>query len=85
MRFEFIYSSKGASSTVFQVEVDAPERIVYMPVPSWVIESIWQGEINGSFHFESDARELIDQFTASLQTEANASIFGVTNRVGRDS
>src|SRR5258708_30976571 len=55
---EFIFPEPQSSSTVLTVRLDAPERIVYLPVPEWVLESIWEGEISGSFHFESDAMGL---------------------------
>jgi hypothetical protein len=47
-----------------------------MPVPNWVIESIWQGEIDGSYQFESDAHNLLSQFSAQLEPEANRQLFG---------
>ena len=73
---EFIYSDSTSSATVFTVTLTPPERIVFLPVPSWVIESIWQGEIAGSHHFESDARRLLREFEADLEPEANKKLFG---------
>lgn len=71
LKFEFIYGSGAEGTAVFTVSVDAPERIVFMPVPGWVIESIWQGDIDGSFHFESDARALLAEYEAQLASGAN--------------
>lgn len=71
---EFIYSA-GADTTVFPVQIESPERIVFLPVPGWVVETIWQGDISGSFHFESDARRLVDQFLAELEPEPNRRLF----------
>lgn len=73
---EFIYPSPGTTATVVSVRVSSPERIVFMPVPAWVVESIWQGEIDGSYHFESEAENLLAQFAASLTPEANLAQFG---------
>lgn len=74
-RFEFVFS--GMSNTiVFSVAVKPPEDIVFLPVPSWVIESIWQGDIDGSFHFRSDALRLLDEFRGLLELEANRPFFG---------
>ena len=74
-RFEFVYS--GASSTiVFSVSVTSPERIVFMPVPAWVIESIWQGDIDGSYHFEPDAETLAEEFRTMLSVKVNSQLFG---------
>lgn len=60
--FEFIYPEPGAASSVLEVAVPSPDRIIYLPVPDWVIEHIWQGEIEGSFHFQSDAEAMIAAF-----------------------
>src|SRR5688500_20315769 len=54
--FEFIYPDPLGAPILLSVRLDAPERIVFMPVPSWVVESIWQGEVSGSYHFGSDAQ-----------------------------
>jgi hypothetical protein len=72
---EFIFPDSQSSATVFTVKLKSPQRIVFMPVPSWVVESIWQGEIDGSFQFESDARKLLEAFQAGLQREPNAKWF----------
>lgn len=72
---EFIFGS-AAQSAVFEVAVTPPERIVFLPVPGWVVESIWQGEIDGSYHFESHAVALYEAFRAELGAEANSVWFG---------
>lgn len=73
---EFIFPDARSSATVFPVRLTPPERIVFLPVPEWVIESIWQGDIDGSYHFESDARALLATFEKGLEPEANAPWFG---------
>lgn len=73
---EFIYPAPQASTVVLTVAVDTPERIVFMPVPSWVVESIWQGEIDGSHFFESEARCLLRDFEELLNEPVNAGLFG---------
>lgn len=82
--FEFIYPDPRSSSSVFTVTVPAPERIVYLPVPSWVIENIWQGEISGSFHFETEAKALLDELVHSATPEVNETLFGPTDPKRRD-
>lgn len=72
---EFIYKDHSGN-LVFPVTVKSPERIVFMPVPEWVIESIWQGDISGSYHFETDARKLLSQLSESLEPEKNFALFG---------
>jgi hypothetical protein len=74
--FEIIFPDPKSTATVMPVEIDAPERIVFMPVPSWVVETIWQGDIDGSYHFESDAMRLMGELTAQLQPGANDALFG---------
>jgi hypothetical protein len=76
VELQFIYPVPGGMAVILAVEFDPPERIVHLPVPSWVIESIWQGEIAGSSHFESDAMRLLDELRAQLEPEANAALFG---------
>lgn len=73
---EFIYPDPQTTSTILTIKLDPPERIVFLPVPSWVVESIWQGEIAGSFHFESDAMRLVDEFKTELTEEGNPKWFG---------
>jgi len=73
---EFIYSDPRTSATILTVELDSPERIVMMPVPSWVRETIWQGEISGSHHFESEANKLLEEFTQICEPGNNDEFFG---------
>ncbi|MFZ4508856.1 MAG: hypothetical protein ACOYON_14290 [Fimbriimonas sp.] len=75
IHFEFIYPDARSSATIFTVSVPSPERIVHLPVPGWVVESIWQGEIFGSFLFESEAKGRVEQFLAELEPEANVRHF----------
>lgn len=76
VKIEFIYPDPRSASTVLTVRLSPPERIVFMPVPSWVVENIWQGEVNGSFHFESDALNMVDRFREQLSESGNMSHFG---------
>jgi hypothetical protein len=74
--FEFIYPDPHTTATVLSVRVAAPERIVFLPVPEWVVETIWQGEIDGSFLFESVALALVAGFQSELGAGANEKWFG---------
>ena len=81
-RFEFVFA--GANSTVvLSVSVASPERIVFLPVPSWVIESIWQGDVDGSYHFESKAESLLAELREMTEPEQNADLFGSKAPIGR--
>lgn len=73
---EFIFPDPSSSTIVLPITVESPERIVFLPVPEWVIESIWQGDIDGSYHFESHARTLVSQLAAELEPAENAKWFG---------
>lgn len=81
--FEFIYPAKAGAAILLEVALETPERVVFMPVPEWVLESIWQGEIDGSYHFESDCNALMERFAARLEPEANQLEFGSRIKVGR--
>jgi hypothetical protein len=74
--FEFIYPDPQTSATVLSVRLVSPERIVFLPVPDWVVETIWQGDIDGSFHFETEALELVAGLQAEMGTDANLKWFG---------
>ncbi len=81
---EFIYSDPRSNATILTVEVDSPERIVMMPVPSWVRETIWQGEISGSHHFESEAKRLLTEFAEHCEVGNNERFFGVQAATRRE-
>lgn len=72
---EFIFQDASLGPAVLSVRVPAPEPIVYMPVPDWVIEDVWQGEITGSFRFRSEAERLLEAFRAQVFTEQNRAFF----------
>ena len=82
--FEFIYPDRLSSSTVVPVHLAPPQRIVFLPIPSWVVESIWQGEIDGTYHFEADALRLVEEFEALLTPEANPAQFGPRVKTHRE-
>jgi hypothetical protein len=84
LELQFLYSDPQGGSLVFTVRLDSPERIVQMPVPSWVIENVWQGEISGSYHFESDALALYEAFRAELEPDANLKHFQARARTTRE-
>ena len=73
---EFIYPDSQSSATVLTVRLPSSERIVFLPVPSWVVENIWQGDVDGSYHFESDAQILLGAFSMELEPERNLAWFG---------
>lgn len=74
--FEYIYPDTNGSSTVLVVTLKSPERIVYLPVPNWVVEHIWQGEVTGSCHFERDALHMVGEYQKLLDTDRNIDLFG---------
>lgn len=73
---EFIYPDPHTTATIVPVRVKTPERVLFMPVPEWVVESIWQGEIDGTYHFESEAATLLAAYAKMLDAEENAEWFG---------
>lgn len=73
---EFIYPDAKTTSTILTIKLESPERIVYLPVPEWVVENIWQGDITGTFHFESEARRLYGALGQELEPDANLKWFG---------
>lgn len=81
---QFLFSDPQGGSLVFTVRIESPYRIVQMPVPTWVIENVWQGEISGSFHFEADALALFEAFRAELEPEANIKHFQARERTTRE-
>ena len=74
--FEFIFPDKQSSATILTVVVESPERIVFLPVPKWVVETIWQGDVDGSYHFESEADQLIGELVAQIEPDNNKQLFG---------
>ncbi|MCH8980139.1 MAG: hypothetical protein IH945_12990 [Armatimonadetes bacterium] len=76
VRFEFIFPQPDGSAELLTVDLTPPERIVFMPVPAWVVETIWQGDVDGSHHFESDAKRLVEELSESLEPLSNKKLFG---------
>jgi hypothetical protein len=72
---EFIFPDPQKGTVILTVFVATDERIVYLPVPKWVVESVWQGEVSGSYHFESHAHELLAEFSKLLEVGTNAELF----------
>jgi hypothetical protein len=81
--FEFIYPNPTGAPILLTVSLKPSERIVYMPVPDWVVESVWQGNVAGSYRFESEAEMLLREFASSLESGPNEQLFGVTAPIGR--
>jgi len=72
---EFIFQDASLGPVVLSVRIPVPEPIVYMPVPDWVIEDVWQGDVTGSFRFVSEAEQLLEAFRALVFTERNRVYF----------
>ncbi len=69
---EFIFLEPSLGPAILCVRIPAPEPIVYMPVPDWVIQDVWQGEVTGSFRFASEAEALLKKFHNQVFSETNA-------------
>lgn len=63
---EFIYPESGQGTGILEVRVDPPERIIFLSVPAWVVENVWEGDVTGSYHLESDARTLVNSYLATV-------------------
>jgi len=61
LEFVFLHDSPGAP-LILSVEVETPEPVVYMPVPEWVQEDVWQGEVKGTFRLRSEAERMLSDF-----------------------
>ncbi len=72
---EFLFPDPTSISAILPVILSVSERIVFMPVPTWVVESIWQGDIDGSYHFESDANALLAKYQEELTVSGNEKWF----------
>lgn len=81
--FEFIYPDPNGAPIILAVRVAAPERIVFMPVPEWVVQQVWEGEVFGTHHFESDARRMMETFANLLGPDVNADLYDAVERIGR--
>jgi len=75
VRLEFIYPDSRSAAILLEVRIPTAERVVFLPVPGWVVEQIWQGEITGSYAFESDAKTMLEAFSQSLTSDANLRYF----------
>lgn len=83
LTYEFIYPAPEGA-IVLAVIVEPPERIIYLPVPAWVVENIWQGEVSGSFAFANEAQEHISAFQVQITPEGNRPLFDRPMPKGKD-
>lgn len=81
IELQFLYGT--ADPTILVVRIAPPERIVFLPVPDWVIANVWQGEVLGSPHFESDAAKMLAAFQDRLEPERNIEEFNDSLPIGR--
>lgn len=82
-RVELQFLFGAADPVILVVTLTPPERIVFMPVPKWVVANVWQGDVLGSAQFESDARRLLAEFEGLLTPENNPDQFTESMPVGR--
>lgn len=75
IRLEFIYRDPLGANQVFTVTLEAPERIVFMPVPKWVHQTVWQGEVDGTYRFESEAFGLMKGLEREMMPGENEKWF----------
>ncbi len=61
LEFVFLHDNPGAP-LILSVEVETPEPVVFMPVPDWVQEDVWQGEVKGTFRLRSEAERMLNAF-----------------------
>lgn len=80
---EFIFPNSLGAPLVLSVRLPSPERIVYLPIPSWVVENVWQGEVEGSYQFESEAMRLVAEFQGLLTPDRNPSLFAERQAIGK--
>jgi hypothetical protein len=46
-----------------------------MPVPDWVQQDVWQGEVKGTFRLRSEAERLIEAFRQHVLERENPDYF----------
>lgn len=73
---EFPFFNEEGAAMMFSVELATPERVVYLGVPPWVVENVWQGTVDGTYVFESQARAMLDEFAQGTAPGPNAAMFG---------
>lgn len=83
IELQFIFPEAGNSATILSVTIPSPERIVYLTVPKWVVISVWQGEVYGTYAFESDAKRMVQEFLDTLDPQTNPNHFGEHTVIGR--
>ena len=74
LEFIFLRDQPG-TPLILSVEVDTPEPVVFMPVPEWVQEDVWQGEVKGTFRLRSEAERLMEAFRHHVLEEENRHYF----------
>ena len=82
-RIELQFLFGTSDPTILTVTLETPERIVFMPVPDWVVQNVYQGDVLGSAHFESDAQRLLAEFEIKLTPAQNEAEFTKSVSIGR--
>jgi len=73
---EIIFPDPRTMATILEIRVPSPERIVWLAVPDWVQISVWEGQVSGSYVFETEAQAMLEKYTEGLAPEANRNGFG---------
>lgn len=73
--FEFIFPDAVGGTVILTVFVPAKERIVFLPVPDWVRQNIWQGDVDGSYFYESEVEGVLESFRGYLGAAENSQYF----------
>lgn len=73
--FEFIFPDPIGGTVILTVFVPSKERIVFLPVPNWVRQNIWQGDVDGSYYYEGEISAVLEGFQSLLDQESNAAFF----------
>ncbi|MCS6949110.1 MAG: hypothetical protein NZ520_01480 [bacterium] len=74
LEFVFWHDTPGAP-LILSVEVETPEPVVFLPVPDWVQQDVWQGEVKGTFRLRSEAEQMLETFRRHVLEGENLHYF----------
>ena len=73
--FEFVFTLDDGQTEVLSIVLDPPERIVYMPVPEWVVENLLKNALENRPRSFASSRNAYRPASRSVDTKSSSRVY----------